>query len=165
MLESLTAFVQPWADLYAESAWLSTAVLAVHVLALFIGGGLALSADRAMLRARTAPHAELCAVLRETASLHPVIIGALSVTITSGLGLFASDVGTFVASPVFWTKMALFLILLGNGGLLVQAERRLLDPAAGARHDSARARLSLAAGVSLASWTCIVLLGVIVGNV
>ncbi len=165
MLEALTALVQPWADLYADSAWLSTAVLALHVVALFIGGGLAIAADRQLLRASRSPRTDLPVLLRETASLHPVIIGALAVTITSGVGLFASDVGTFAASPVFWAKMVLLLLLLGNGVLLVRTERQLLDPAASARHNGARARLSLAAGISLASWTLIVLLGVIVGNV
>ena len=165
MLESLTAFVQPWADLYAESPWLSTAVLAFHVVSLFIGGGFAISADRQLLRARSVETSVLASLLRETESLHPVIIGALALTIMSGLGLFASDVGTFAASPVFWSKMALLVILLGNGLLLVQSERRLLDPAASAQHAGARATLSLTAGVSLVSWTLIVLLGVIVGNV
>ena len=165
MLESLTAFVQPWADRYAESPWLSTAVLALHVVSLFVGGGFAISADRQLLRARAVPTPALAGMLRETAVLHPVIIGALSLTILSGLGLFASDVGTFAASPVFWTKMALVALLLGNGLLLVRSERRLLDQTESRRHDGARAMLSLAAGVSLASWTLIVVLGVIVGNV
>ena len=165
MLESLAAFVQPWADLYAESPWLSTAVMALHVVSLFIGGGFAISADRQLFRARTLETPVLANRLRETEALHPVIIGALALTITSGLGLFASDVGTFAASPVFWTKMALLGLLLGNGLLLVQSERRLLDPAASARHAGARAMLSLTASVSLASWTLMVLLGVIVGNV
>lgn len=165
MLESLTTLVQPWADLYAESPWLSTAVLALHLLALFVGGGFAIAADRQLLRVRRAAPAEQLAALRDTEALHPVIIGALTVTLGSGLALFASDVGTFAESPVFWTKMAVLLVLLGNGLLLVRAERRLLDPAASAQHDGARAALALSAGVSLAAWMTLVVLGVIVGNV
>ncbi len=44
MFESLAALVQPWAHLYANNTTLSTAVIAVHILGMFIGGGMAIGA-------------------------------------------------------------------------------------------------------------------------
>ena len=40
MLETLTTLLLPWSELYADSAWIPTTILAVHVLALFAGGGI-----------------------------------------------------------------------------------------------------------------------------
>ena len=42
----------------------------------------------------------------------------------SGLLLWASDFETYLYSKLFWTKMALVVLLLGNGALLIRAERQ-----------------------------------------
>ena len=44
--ETLGRWVQPWADLYSKHANLSTAVLTVHVLSMFVGGGMAIAKCR-----------------------------------------------------------------------------------------------------------------------
>jgi hypothetical protein len=51
VVESLTRATAPWKHLYDDSKVLETVVVFVHVAALVIGGGIALAADRATLRA------------------------------------------------------------------------------------------------------------------
>lgn len=165
MLDTLTTLVQPWADLYAENTVLSTSVITLHVVAMFVGGGLAIAADRQVLRLARHDPAGQRVVLGELAALHGLVIGALALTVLSGMGLFASDVETFVASPVYWTKMAAFVILLANGVRLRGAESRLLSAGDRGADAAALATLNFSAGVSLAAWILIVLLGVVLGNV
>src|SRR5262245_23881609 len=130
MLESLTTLVQPWADLYAASPALSTAVLAVHVLSMFIAGGMAIGADRAILRAVPGSGESARAVVADLATTHTVVIGALSVTAVSGVALFTSDVATFAVSKVYWAKMLTVCALLANGLRLQRAETAVMKPLA-----------------------------------
>ena len=49
--EALLDFVAPWADVYADSSVLPTLVTFGHIAALVFAGGLAVTLDRATLRA------------------------------------------------------------------------------------------------------------------
>lgn len=178
MLETLTALAQPWADLYSASGWLPTAVIALHVLALFTGGGIAVGADRRVLLARPGSNEGFVAVAEELHSTHGIVVGTLVLMVLTGSALATADLGTFALSPVFWAKMAAFAALIGNGVLMRRTEGRLLVAAHSAAAHSAAAhakadanvpnlwsRLRLHAGLSLAGWFVVVLLGVIVANV
>jgi hypothetical protein len=56
--------------------------------------------------------------------IHRIVVGGLALIVISGLLLWASDFDTYLYSKLFWTKMALVTLLLGNGGLLIRAERQ-----------------------------------------
>lgn len=174
MFESLAALVQPWADLYADSNALSTAVLTVHVLAMFVGGGMAVGADRSILRAAPGSAEAVRAVVADLSNIHAVIIGALSVTIVSGAALFASDVATFSVARVYWTKMGLLALLLVNGLRMRRAERAVLHPLENIPIHTTEMPVVFpkrewnsvrsAAWVSMALWMSIVVLGVVLTN-
>lgn len=173
MLESLTTLFQPWADLYSASAWLPTAVIAVHVLALFAGGGIAIAADRRVLQARPGTSEGFLAVAEDLRGTHGVVIGALVVMVLSGTALATADIGTFAVSRVFWSKMAAFAVLIGNGAMMRSVEARLLTGArstiemsvAGPEVTEPWHGLRRHAWLSLAGWFLVVLLGVVVANV
>lgn len=165
MLDTLTTLLQPWADLYAASTALSTAIIAAHVLAMFIGGGLALGADRQVIRQAGAGDAALRGMLEELQSTHGLVVGALAVTVATGLALVTSDLATFAVSPVYWAKMTTFVLLLGNGRAMQRAERRMHAAVAHGIESAAASRLVRSAWVSLAGWLTIVLLSVILTNV
>lgn len=50
LVSQLAELLAPWQDLYNDSVPLATAVTTVHLVALVVGGGLAIAADRASLR-------------------------------------------------------------------------------------------------------------------
>ncbi len=175
MLETLTALVQPWADLYSGSAGLSTAVIATHLLAMFVGGGMAIGADRAILRAPPGSSDAARAVVADLATMHSVVITALILTVVSGLALATADVATFAVSRVYWTKMTLLLVLLANGWRMRRAENAVLRPlvdvplytaeiSAIAFPEKAWRTVRRSAALSLVLWCVIVLLGVVLAN-
>lgn len=174
MFETLATLVQPWADLYAGNSTLSTAVIAVHVLAMFLGGGMAVGADRTILRAAPGTAEAVRAVVADLATMHAVVISALSVTVLSGIALFTSDVATFSVSKVYWTKMGCVGVLLANGLWMRRNERAVLHPLANMPIHTTEMPVVFpkrewngvrgAAAASVTLWLTIVLLGVIVTN-
>lgn len=162
MLELLTTALQPWADLYAESAWLSTALIAVHVLAMFLAGGVAVGADRLLL-VRRAGIAGTDVLLPMLSATHGWVLTALAVTNLSGLLLAASDIATFAVSWIFWAKMITLALLLANGVRMRRIEAALHRQGADGS-PTAMAALHVSARLSVAGWIVIVVLGVVLSN-
>ena len=176
MLESLTTLLLPWSELYAASAWIPTTILAVHVVALFAGGGIAISADRRVLLAQPGSREALQSAAEDLRTTHAIVIGSIALMVVTGVALAASDIGTFAVSKVFWTKMAMFTILIANGAYMRRTEGRLLTAAmnAGVAIDQPTPWPSLplpwlarkrSAAVSLTAWFAIVLLGVVLSDI
>ena len=131
---------------------------AVHDLVLL--GGVPDLADR--YDGRTATDDVRQRLLSDVASAHrPVLIG-LAMAIVSGVPMAASDIATFLPSPVFWGKMAAIVLLLVNGRWLQTMERGLRrSPASFAK---AWPRLALASRFSYLLWFTIALGGVLLVN-
>ncbi len=174
MFESLTTLAQPWADLYANQPRLATAVLAIHVLAMFIGGGMAIAADRAILRAAPGTADAARAIVADLSTTHSLVVMALVTSSLSGLALFLTDVPTFSVSTVYWAKMGTLLLLLLNGLRMRRAERTVIASLDGAPIHTAEmpvpspvsswGRVRQTAGLSFALWVALVLLGVVLTN-
>ncbi len=176
MLDTLTALFQPWSDLYAASAWIPTTVLAIHVLALFAGGGMAISADRRVLVATPGTREAYQAAAEDLRTTHAIVIGAIVIMVLSGLALATSDIGTFAVSKVFWIKMATFTVLIANGVFMRRTESRVLSAASDAgvviEHTTQWpsphlpwAVLKRSAAISLIAWFALVLLGVLLSDI
>jgi hypothetical protein len=164
-LQAVANAAKPWAKLYGDSTIVSSSVTFAHIAGLLFGGGLAIAADRATLRAFKRSAEDRSRLLLELASTHRWVLTGLTVIFASGLLQALSDVKTFGTSAVFWTKMGLVVLLLVNGALLQRTERQLravelVDPSA---PDVKRrwSRLRLTAITSMTLWTLIVLAGVI----
>lgn len=163
LLETLELVVKPWAKFYAKSSPTQDVVLFAHIAGMLGGGGLAIAADRAMWKARTATDEVRSRLLAEVGRIHrPVIIG-LAMSLLSGVLLTASDLTTFVTSPVWWVKMAAVVLLLANGAWLQAVER-------GAQHapatiPAAWKKLSLSSRISYTLWFAVALGGVLLTNI
>jgi hypothetical protein len=174
LFDSLTTLVQPWADAYSKHAALSTSVIAAHVLAMFVGGGLAIGADRAILRAAPGSAEAARAVVADFATAHALVIGSLVLTVLTGVALFLADVPTFSVSPVYWIKMASFVLLLVNGLRMRKAEGDVLTPLKGmplhttempvAFPKTAWSAVRTSAGASLFFWVLIVVQSVVLSK-
>lgn len=124
MRELISGALESWASFFANHGIVRTLIGFMHVGGLLLSGGCAVAADRATLLARRLGLAERKAQLGALKGTHRIVIGGLALIVISGLLLFASDFGTYLYSKLFWTKMALFALLLANGALLVRAERQ-----------------------------------------
>ena len=153
VVEMVSRLAEPWASLYNNSRALSSGVMFSHLAGLVLGGGGAVAADRASLRAVRASATQQASHSRELALVHRAVIGGLSLTFASGLLLAAADVETYATLPAFWVKMGLIGLLLTNGVWMQRTERTLATgaPAWKRLHASAVASLVLWFAVLLAS--------------
>lgn len=150
-LQQISGALQPWASLYNGSRLLSSGVMFSHIAGLVLGGGGAVAADRASLRAVRASSTQQASHLRELALVHRAVLWGLSLTFASGLLLAAADVETYATLPAFWTKMGLIVLLLANGVVMQRTERSL------STGNAVWNRLHRSAIVSLVLWFAVVL--------
>jgi uncharacterized membrane protein len=156
--EVLVALAAPWARFYGHSQLASTLVTYAHVAPLVIGGGAAITLDRATIRVRHAGAEVRATHLRELAVAHRLVLSGLAVSFLSGVALLAADLETFWGSWIFWLKMALVALLVINGGVMTRHERALRDGPPD--HERHWRRLHLVAIASLTLWLLVALLGV-----
>jgi hypothetical protein len=160
MLENLVELFAPWKDLYGDSVVISTIVTGAHIIALLIGGGLAIAADRTTLRMLRSPQDRLTDHLVELGDVHKPIIASLVVLAVSGVLMATADIEEFVAEPIFWIKLGLVALLLVNGGLLVRIERALRA----APTEVLRNRLKRTSRLSAALWIVTAMVGIVLSN-
>lgn len=153
-VDFLVNFVAPWASFYADHTAVATVVAFGHLAGLVLGGGRAVVADLFALRAPTAEAFIDQGRLRFLAASHRDVLIGLSLTAATGLLLLAADLEHHAASRLYWAKMALVGLLLANGTLLRRNEAGLA-----VRSDRAWQATRRHAGISLACWFAIILLG------
>ena len=168
-LEQITAFVQPFADVYAGSKAMSATTTAIHIGGLLGGGGLAIATDRAVLRTSRSDGVAQRNVLVDLSGTHSLVVMALAAIVLSGLVFLLADIKTFAVSKVYWAKMTLVALLLINGVRLWKIESRLNAAAVvgdGMQPlpDSDWRALRQSATVSLLFWFTIMVLGVVLAN-
>ncbi len=145
--------VARWAHLYSDDKAVSSAVTYVHLAGVLLGGGIAVAADRDALVASPASGQALAR------PPHGLVITGLAVIAVSGVLMLFSDLHTYVTSAVFWIKMGLTLVLLGNGYIRLQAERAVHAGIA-----LAWTRLRRTSIASLVLWFVILLAGTILSS-
>lgn len=166
MLERAVEVVAPWQTVFENSTLLSTSVIALHLTALLIGGGLAIAADRSTLRVGNTVPDDRQRQLAELGAVHRPVLTALTVLFVSGVALTAADLETYIVSPVYWIKFGFIVLLLVNGVVMTRTEGAL-------RRDSALApavaqslwrRMRASAWTSIALWIATLVLGTALVN-
>ncbi len=152
--------IASWESIYANSALLRTLIAFVHIGGLVIGGGAAIVADRAALAITRRSDAERLGVLAGIRATHRVVIAGLAAVVVSGTLLLAADSDALLHSWVFWLKMGLLALLLGNGVLVTRAER---SASAGAARGWTM--IARTAAASLVLWGLTTLAGAALPNV
>ena len=156
----VTHLVGSWAALYSGSAVVRTLVAFVHVGGLVGGGGAAISADRATLKAtrRGLPSRATRSTPSTTRTASSIL--GLAGVIASGVLLFAADVSTYAPSKLFWLKMLMVAALMINGAVLVRVGRGVQAP-----DERTRRTMRWTAGLSLALWFLTTLVGAGLPNI
>ena len=152
-------FIESWSALYSGSAALRSVVNFAHLGGLIGGGGCAIAADRAMLKAFSRGVDERRRELTAVAGTHAVVLFGLTLVLVSGFLLMFADLESYLVSPVFWVKMGLIALLLGNGLMIRRAER-----SAALGHDRGWLALRRTAVLSLTLWLTTTLAGVVLPN-
>ena len=159
----LSRLADPWARFYSHSKTAETIVTFLHVAPIVVGGGVAIALDRAALRVRWDDTIGRERHLAELGSTHSLVIGALVLSLLSGIAMLAADLDTFLPLWVFWVKMAMIVALLANGAAMTRLERALAVSGGGTRDQWGRLRGIAITSVTL--WLAITLAGVILTNV
>jgi hypothetical protein len=158
MLQTVAATLEPWKDLYSGSTALSVVLTFAHLGSMMVGGGMALAADRTVLRAgRITEPAAILKMADAVGDVHRPVIIALIVSGISGLLQLAADVETFAVSKVMWVKLGLLLALAINGWLMLRDENVVRRDKGSAKAFGA---LRMRAVTSVILWLAITLAGV-----
>lgn len=152
--------VAGWAAFYSGSAVLRTLVSFVHVAGLVSGGGAAVAADRATLKATRRGASVTREQIGSIHNTHRIVIVGLAAVIVSGVLLFAADVPTYAPSKLFWIKMTMVALLMVNGAILVRVGRGVHTP-----DEPIRRKMRWTAVVSLALWFVTTLAGAGLPNI
>lgn len=155
MLIEVPAAVEAFGAWFNDAPGVPAGTTFVHLAGLLWSGGLAVSADRTMLRTPLADAPARAATLATVRATHRAVVTGLVAVGASGLAMAAADAETYLGSTLFWIKMALVATLAANGVVMLRTEARAAGDV------RAWARLRLTAGISLACWFVLVLLGVL----
>jgi hypothetical protein len=155
----LVKLVEPWSALYSDSTVIPTLVVFGHIAALVFAGGMAVTLDRATLRAARGPAEFRWRQLEELRAAHRSVLIGLGLSVVTGVLLFAADLETYFGSWIYWTKMGLIVQLLLNGYMMTRVEGRI-SSTPNAADEAGWKQLRTAAIVSLVLWFTIAFAGV-----
>jgi hypothetical protein len=161
--EALIRLVEPWSRVYSDSSILPTVITFGHIAALVFAGGLAVTLDRATLRAARGPSEFRWRQLEDLAAAHRLVVIGLALSMATGVLLFAADLEAYFGAWIFWTKMTLIGLLLGNGYAMTRLESRIRETP-NAADDAGWKRLRLTAWASMVLWFVIAFFGVALVN-
>jgi hypothetical protein len=153
LLTALGQALAPWTHLYRHVTALRTAITYAHFVGILSGGGLAVAADRASLRLSPALPG-WGRELDRLAAVHRWVVGGLALIFASGLLMTLAEIETFAVSSVFWIKMGLVALLLGNGYARLRVETALRQGSVAGWSWFRRASFT-----SLALWLLVLLAG------
>src|ERR1051325_2102723 len=111
-MEALRDLSMSWGSYYSNHAVVRTLIEFTHVIGLVIGGGAAIVADRGVLAAIRRREVERTSLLKSVRHTHAVALSGLLAVMASGGLLLAADFDAYITSTLFWTKMALIMLLM-----------------------------------------------------
>jgi len=149
-----------WSSWYSNSAAIRSSIAFAHVGGLVAGGGSAIAADRATLRALARGGSFLAAEIDRLQGAHRIVLAGLVVVGVSGVLLMLANFDEYLVSKVFWLKMGLVAALFLNGAWLALVAGRARGGQA--KHWQA---LRIACLTSLALWFATTFLGTVLPNV
>jgi hypothetical protein len=159
---SITAFLEslqasPWGVFIHKKAWAFTSIEVVHVFAVSLLLGTIMIVDLRLLGLTSAkrPFTDVAG------KVLPFTWAAFVITVAAGALLFISRATDYVASPVFWAKMA--LIVLAGINMAVFEFITVRDVAKWNLDSAPPPAARLAGAISISSWVLVIFLGRLIG--
>jgi hypothetical protein len=121
-LTAVSHLLARWAHFYGQTRAVSATVTYLHLGGILLGGGLAIAADVAALRLSPKTVPDWPGELDRLAAVHRWVVGGLALIFGSGVVMILAQVGSFATSGVFWVKMGLVALLIGNGYARLRCE-------------------------------------------
>lgn len=121
-MTAVPQLIARWAHFYAHTRVVSATVTYVHLVGILAGGGVAVATDVAALRLSPERVADWPGELDRLAAVHLWVVGGLALLFASGVLLALTELDGFATSGVFWIKMGLVVLLLGNGYARLRCE-------------------------------------------
>jgi hypothetical protein len=149
-----------WSSFYSNSAAIRSTVAFAHVGGLVAGGGCAITADRATLRALKRGGPSLASEIDRLQGAHRIVLAGLAAVGVSGVLLLLANLDGYVASKTFWIKMVLVAGLFLNGAWLAREASRV-----GSGNAPNGKSLRAACFTSLFLWFATTLAGTVLPNV
>lgn len=134
-----------------------------HLAGFLLGGGFAIAADAATIRAARRTEPRRRRQLTYIHGVHRLVLAGLAVTLVSGLLMLAADLESLAASRIFWVKITLVVLLIANGGVMARTESALR--AGTTEADRHWMRMRRTAVCSFVLWFAAVLAGALLVNV
>ena len=153
----MVGILKSWSEYYGNHQAVSVAVRFIHLVGLVLGGGTALFIDRQVLRAARGNEEEKHEALRYLRNAHALVIPWLATLGITGILMTAADTETFLVSRVYWIKMAVVALLAVNGGVLLLAEKRVMQLGAA----KTWSRLVTVSTISFLLWIGALLMGIL----
>ncbi|HET7296747.1 MAG TPA: hypothetical protein VFI66_06365, partial [Gemmatimonadales bacterium] len=91
MAPGVATLVARWARLYADHKAVSGGVTYLHLAGILLGGGLAVSADRTVLRWSPQAGSDASRELRTLGAVHRWVLAGLCLTLVTGIGMMLAD--------------------------------------------------------------------------
>jgi len=115
---------ETWSSWYSNSAVIRSSIAFAHVGGLVAGGGSAIAADRATLRALARGGPFLAAEIDRLQGAHRIVLAGLVAVGLSGVLLMLANFDEYLVSKVFWLKMTLVAISAVVAVVFQRAVRR-----------------------------------------
>ena|SRR5690348_2299601 len=121
-LTAVSHLLARWAHFYGQTRAVSATVTYLHLGGILLGGGFAVAADAAALRLSPETVPDWTKELDRLAAVHRWVVAGLTLIFASGVVMVLAQVGSFSTSVVFWVKMGLVALLIGNGYARLRCE-------------------------------------------
>ncbi len=141
----------PLGDALRNSVWLFPAVETLHIIGFAILVGAIVTFDVRVIATR--PSLEFGPWRR---AVLPVARAGFALALPTGLLLFVTEATAYAANPAFRWKLVMLALALANVGLFHLSARGRVDPSSALR---------LIAGLSLAAWLGVLILGRLIAYV
>src|SRR5690348_18251795 len=100
MVGILQNVADSWSSMYSNSPAIKSALSFAHIGGLVGGGGCAIAADRATLKALRRPMSDMAHRLEELRGVHRVVIAGLVIVTVSGLLLALADLDSYLQNTL-----------------------------------------------------------------
>jgi hypothetical protein len=149
--------IESWANCYGNHPLVSVTIRFLHLTGIVLGGGAGILTDWQIIKSALKGNVDREYLLKQLNRAHYYVAPWMFVLSLTGALMTAADAQTFFVSKVYWTKIALILLLVVNGVALLLLESHARNPGI----QSVWKKLTIVSVISAVLWQTILFVGVL----